>query len=591
MMSKTTCWRQTFCRVGTALFSLGFVSAAMADLPSTAPLAKVRGEIVTVQDLTSYSEVIGSVEGRIYSNMSEALDDYLLTLVAEDVVTTVTNPLPFHRQFPLKYSELSQRRVLARDLTNDIIARTTVTLTEMREWYDANKESLKQPAEIQAYHIFLQVSDDIPTSSLEAQMERMKSIKAEADGGTSFGLLAQRFSEADSAADFGAIGRLRQGQPSGPQNRPINPVLDNALFALQEGQVSEIVQTSHGLHLLFARQRQEAVIPSLEELERRGMAGRDLLRNKLEAEQQRILSLARENLGARILTTDTEAIVSGAPIYEIRGERITLAQLEQLYDTMFTRQWHRIKDSPVQVERFIELVLDDLLVAEAAVMLGMDQYEGRQFILNLIAQRAAALRKNTAVAAEIYPVTDEQLKQLYEDSADALRRPEADGEIVVFSMKPYPDTPSQVRAAREARRIADLAREKLLEKPELSLAELVEALPKSDDVETSFSVVPRHRLGFGENFHQTAFNQAIPGVIKQGELSAVIRVAESFVIARLNGRYAGDPPPFEEVRPNLVGQAQLLNQRQMRRDLLNEASQKGLIEILVDEEVLKSMGQ
>jgi parvulin-like peptidyl-prolyl isomerase len=511
--------------------------------------------------------------------MYVALEDYLLSMGVDEVATTITVPEQPHRVVPLKYPELGQRRYLGQQLQVKVRDETTVTESELGSWYEEHKLKYSKPNEIVAHHIFLQTSDTVPTSSTQAQRKIIDRIKTDADKGTSFGLLAEKFSEADSRSMSGAIGRIAEGQPTGPQNRRINAKLEAALFKLKEGEVSPVVETSHGLHLVYAKKRTERVTPTLDELKARGIAGREYIAERMQSDVRRRLDEAKRKSNARILTSESTEITTGTPVIQLGDAQLTLAHIEALYDRLFTRQWLRVRDSKEQSQGLLEQVLEDLLFTQAAEDAGLDKTPKAITALSHITARNKVVRKRNAVSAEAYPVTDEQITKLYESSRDALRQPEAEGDVIVVTLAPHPDTPGQVRAATAARNLIEQAEKLLNATPGISMADVVAKLPSSDDATTSWSLVPRHKLGFSENFHTTAFDQALPGVNEPGQLSAITRVAEAFVIARLKARHIGEPPPFEKVRESFQAQAQSENQLRMKRDLIQELVSKGLLEI------------
>jgi hypothetical protein len=367
----------------------------------------------------------------------------------------------------------------------------------------------------------------------------------------------------------------------------MNVKLEEAIFGLKQGEVSDIIETSHGLHLVHVRSRREAEVPPLELLVAQGIAGRELLNDLLRDGLRKKIEAARTKSDSRVLTTNTREIADGKPMIKLGGAMLTQPHLEALYDRMYTRQWARVKENEQQRTNMLNLVLEDLLFAEAAEQAGLDKREDVASALTMMAKRNKAQRKLGAVTAEAYPVTDEQLRKLYDEVRDALRQPEAEGEVLVVGTRPYPDTPSQVRAANNAKKIADEAAKRLEADKALSLETLVRKLPTHEDVQTSWSAVPRHTLGLSDGFHMTAFDQALPGVTEPGQISAVSRVGEAYVIARLGKRHAGDPPPFESQRENMVNQAQTLNGRRMRQELIGELKTKGLLEILPAADSLK----
>ena len=218
-------------------------------------LAIVRGETVTEDTLTSYEQLLETTERRFPGDRADTLADYVLQTCIGDVYTTLPLEEGEQAAIPTTYKVATERYMLRRILSDQVMSSIKPTEAQMEDWYTRNRAAFEQPEKISARHLFVGISKDNPSSSPERARKRIEEAKSQADKGTSFALLAIKYSEAPTGANGGDIGWLSYRMPFGPENKPINPILDNALFKLKPGQVSEILQTTHGLHLLYAEQR------------------------------------------------------------------------------------------------------------------------------------------------------------------------------------------------------------------------------------------------------------------------------------------------------------------------------------------------
>ncbi len=75
----------------------------------------------------------------------------------------------------------------------------------------------------------------------EAQA-RAESARAELEAGAAFGDVARRYSDGPEAARGGALGRIARGQ--------MIPAFEEAAFALAVDEISAVVETPYGLHLI-----------------------------------------------------------------------------------------------------------------------------------------------------------------------------------------------------------------------------------------------------------------------------------------------------------------------------------------------------
>lgn len=166
-----------------------------------------------------------------------------------------------------------------------------------------------------AAHILFVVDGD----DASAALEQAATVKARVDAGESFAALAKEFS-ADS-------GTAKQGGDLGfVEKDSFDPDFERALFALQEGEVSEPVRTEFGVHLVKLTDLQSPEVPSLEDM-------RPVLEAELKSEQverrfveasQELANLAYESEDlqepARILNLKVETF---GPLGRSGGEGIT----------------------------------------------------------------------------------------------------------------------------------------------------------------------------------------------------------------------------------------------------------------------------
>lgn len=113
-------------------------------------------------------------------------------------------------------------------------------------YYHANFKKFQQPERRNAYHILISINQDFPENSRPRALERILGL-AEKLGRKPFRFaeIAQRYSECPTAMRQGRIGLVRRGQ--------LYPTLDKALFRLRPGQMSEVVESEMGFHILLCK--------------------------------------------------------------------------------------------------------------------------------------------------------------------------------------------------------------------------------------------------------------------------------------------------------------------------------------------------
>jgi parvulin-like peptidyl-prolyl isomerase len=123
-----------------------------------------------------------------------------------------------------------------------------ITEAELRRSYDANREVFDGVL-LRASHIFLAVPSGASDAARQRAAERLRQIRREIEGGMPFDRAAKQFSQ-DPAT-------LAQGGDLGyfpPYQADKNPLVRAAL-ALEVGQLSDVIATESGCHLVLLTER------------------------------------------------------------------------------------------------------------------------------------------------------------------------------------------------------------------------------------------------------------------------------------------------------------------------------------------------
>jgi peptidyl-prolyl cis-trans isomerase D len=142
---------------------------------------------------------------------------------------------------------IPEKRVLSYVLLDPetLKPRVTVTDRDLLAYYEQHREEFKQEAEACAKHILVKVQapqgkDGHP----EAEARKIaEGLLEQVKGGADFAALAKKASEDQgSAANGGDLGCFPRGR--------MVPAFDEAVFAMQAGQVSDLVQSTFGFHII-----------------------------------------------------------------------------------------------------------------------------------------------------------------------------------------------------------------------------------------------------------------------------------------------------------------------------------------------------
>lgn len=144
--------------------------------------------------------------------------------------------------------ELLRRRIaIERFLGREIADKQKATAAEIHDFYAGNPERFVVPEEVRARHILAKVEPAAPEERKAAARQRIEAALARVRAGEDFAELARRLSEDESApagGDLGFVARSRMESSFG-----------QAASALRAGEISQVVETVFGYHVIQVLER------------------------------------------------------------------------------------------------------------------------------------------------------------------------------------------------------------------------------------------------------------------------------------------------------------------------------------------------
>ena len=159
-----------------------------------------------------------------------------------------------------RFSSPEQVKLEYIELSRDEMARAVVIEeSELQSLYEERKANYTRPAQREASHILVELAADADAASEAAARDKIEEISRRLAEGMPFEEAAESYSEdPGSARQGGSLGWFSTGV--------MDPAFEEAAFALGEGERSEVVRTSFGLHLIEVTGRREAGVESFEEV-------------------------------------------------------------------------------------------------------------------------------------------------------------------------------------------------------------------------------------------------------------------------------------------------------------------------------------
>ncbi|MEZ5911088.1 MAG: peptidylprolyl isomerase [Paracoccaceae bacterium] len=254
--------------IGTML-ALTLTSPAFAEEPTAATVvATVNGTEITLGEMIV-------LRGQLPPEYQAAEDSMLFQAILDQLVnqTALEQSLGDDISTFDKLAVANSRRAYLAGVAVTKAADAAVTDEALQAAYDARFKDTDPGLEYHAAHILVD------------SKEKADELKTQIDGGADFAVLAKENSSDGAAANGGDLGWFGAGMMVKP--------FEDAVVAMQAGEVSEPVETQFGWHLVKLFETRAAKIPTLDEM-----------RDELSAELQ------QKAVEARIAELTTDAAVT-----------------------------------------------------------------------------------------------------------------------------------------------------------------------------------------------------------------------------------------------------------------------------------------
>ncbi|MDD2540651.1 MAG: peptidylprolyl isomerase [Desulfuromonadaceae bacterium] len=171
------------------------------------------------------------------------------------------------------------------------VPKVTVSDAEIRAFYDKNPDKFTQPETVKASHILIGVDAKASADDKKKAREKAEKLRKELAGGADFATLAKANSTCPSSQQGGDLGYFGKGQ--------MVPAFEKAAFALKPGEISDVVETQFGYHIIKLTEKKPAVVTDFNDVKEK--IGEYLKGQKINEAVQQYLVDARKNAKIEIL--------------------------------------------------------------------------------------------------------------------------------------------------------------------------------------------------------------------------------------------------------------------------------------------------
>jgi peptidyl-prolyl cis-trans isomerase D len=167
--------------------------------------------------------------------------------------TTYANSIPEKRK--VKYAVID---------TAKAESGVQVTPDDLRSYYDQHRDQYRTPDQVKVSHILIKTPLPGPDGKVDEKgvaeaQRRAEDLLKQLKGGAKLEDLAKKYSEdPGSAKQGGSLGWIGKGQTV--------PEFEKTAFSLPKGQISDLVKSSYGFHIIRVDDKQEAHVKTLDDV-------------------------------------------------------------------------------------------------------------------------------------------------------------------------------------------------------------------------------------------------------------------------------------------------------------------------------------
>ena len=177
-------------------------------------------------------------------------------------------------------TESRKELAVAKMLEAEIKPKISVTDGDVKAFYDKNPEQFQQPESFRASHILIRVESTATPEQKKDARSKAEALLKQVQAGGDFAALAREHSQDGSASNGGDLNYFGRGQ--------MVPAFEQAVVALKPGEVSGVVESPFGFHIIkLTDHRQPRTVPLAEAS---GRIGQFLV---MQAQQREMVDFVR----------------------------------------------------------------------------------------------------------------------------------------------------------------------------------------------------------------------------------------------------------------------------------------------------------
>lgn len=155
-------------------------------------------------------------------------------------------------------AQIAHQSAVRAFVDQEIASKINISDDDSKAFYEANPQFFQQPEQVHARHILIKVEPGADEKTKAKAMAAIVAVKERANSGEDFGELAKTESQGPSAPRGGDLGFFPRGR--------MVPSFEEVAFQLKIKEISGVVETNFGYHLIQVLDRKEAKTNAFDEV-------------------------------------------------------------------------------------------------------------------------------------------------------------------------------------------------------------------------------------------------------------------------------------------------------------------------------------
>jgi len=256
-------------------------------------VAKIGNKKITVTEFNKLISYFDADRQKMIESNPQMKETILTQLVQSMVVSDIAKKKGFDKKPEIKQQLefFSDSFVATEYLKREVTQKISVPDSEVKQYYDAHQDEFKTPEMVKAKHILIRVAPGASEEDKKKAMGKAEDILKQIKGGAEFEKLAGEVSEdPGSKTKGGDLGFFAKG-------RMVKP-FEDAAFALKPGELSGVVETQFGYHIIKVDETKE---PSIEPFDKvKEKINQKLVQEKTRAKVTTFIEKSMKEAGAEI---------------------------------------------------------------------------------------------------------------------------------------------------------------------------------------------------------------------------------------------------------------------------------------------------